>query len=99
MLAVRPIMEGLRQEERENNIRSTHISPGTVDTELHLTIHDPKRGEWTENLQRAIGLQASNVADAEASFTSTAETVIASFFQHLLRWTVGTKQLVTKLQS
>lgn len=33
--AVRAIMEGLRQEERENSIRSTLISPGTVDTELH----------------------------------------------------------------
>ncbi|MDF2911638.1 MAG: oxidoreductase, partial [Sporolactobacillus laevolacticus] len=31
--AVRAIMEGLRQEERENNIRTTIVSPGAVDTE------------------------------------------------------------------
>nr|WP_263326913.1 SDR family oxidoreductase [Neobacillus sp. Marseille-Q6967] len=76
--AVRAIMEGLRQEERENNIRSTLISPGTVDTELHLTINDPERREWTENLQRAIGLQSSDVADAVAYAISTPETVNVS---------------------
>lgn len=36
--AVRAIMEGLRQEERENGIKSTIISPGAVDTELSKTI-------------------------------------------------------------
>ena len=76
--AVRAIMEGLRQEERENNIRSTMISPGTVDTELHLTINDPKRREWTENIQRTIGLNSSDVADAVAYAISTPETVTVS---------------------
>ena len=36
--AVRAIMEGLRQELRENNIKSTIISPGAVQTELYQTI-------------------------------------------------------------
>ncbi len=72
--AVRAIMEGLRQEERENNIRSTLISPGTVATELHTTINDLERREWVENLQRTIGLQSSDVADA----ISTPETVAVS---------------------
>ena len=36
--AVRAIMEGLRQEQRENNIKSTIISPGAVQTELYQTI-------------------------------------------------------------
>ncbi len=40
------ISEGLRKEEFANNIRSTIISPGTVDTELHTTINDPKNREW-----------------------------------------------------
>lgn len=76
--AVRAIMEGLRQEERENNIRSTLISPGTVDTELHLTINDPERREWTENLQRKIGLKASDVADAVAYAISAPESATIS---------------------
>ncbi|MBS4218235.1 SDR family oxidoreductase [Bacillus sp. FJAT-49711] len=76
--AVRAIMEGLRQEERENNIRSTLISPGTVDTELHLTINDLERREWIEKLQRAIGLKSSDIADAVAYAISTPDTVTVS---------------------
>lgn len=76
--AVRAIMEGLRQEERKNNIRSTLISPGTVDTELHTTINNPKRREWVEDLQRTIGLQSSDIADAIAYAISTPETVAVS---------------------
>ncbi|MEI2464406.1 SDR family oxidoreductase [Niallia taxi] len=76
--AVRAIMEGLRQEERHNNIRSTLISPGTVDTELHTTINDIERRNWVENLQRTNGLQASDVAEAVAYAISTPETVAVS---------------------
>ncbi|MGJ4011554.1 SDR family oxidoreductase [Levilactobacillus brevis] len=36
--AVRAIMKGLRQEEKQNGIRSTIISPGAVRTELVNTI-------------------------------------------------------------
>ncbi|MCM3601697.1 SDR family oxidoreductase [Robertmurraya korlensis] len=73
--AVRAIMETLRQEERNNHIRSTLISPGTVNTELHLTISDSERREWIENLQREIGLKSSDVADAVAYAISTPNTV------------------------
>lgn len=38
--AVRAIMEGLRQEELSNGIRSTIISPGMVNTELFSTVGD-----------------------------------------------------------
>lgn len=38
--AVRAITEGLRKEESANNIRTTIISPGAVDTELPRTITD-----------------------------------------------------------
>lgn len=73
--AVHAIMEGLLLEERNNNIRSTLISPGTVDTELHLTISDPERREFIENLQSEIGLKATDVADAVAYAISTPENV------------------------
>ena len=39
--AVRVISEGLRQEVKPYNIRTTIISPGAVDTELPNTITDP----------------------------------------------------------
>lgn len=39
--AVRAIMEGLRQEEKDNGIRSTIVSPGAVKTELVNTIGNP----------------------------------------------------------
>ena len=39
--AVRVISEGLRQEVKPYNIRTTTISPGAVDTELPNTITDP----------------------------------------------------------
>jgi NADP-dependent 3-hydroxy acid dehydrogenase YdfG len=39
--AVRVISEGLRQEVKPYNIRTTIISPGAVDTELPGTITDP----------------------------------------------------------
>lgn len=38
--AVRAIMEGLRQEEQTNGIRSTIISPGMVASELFSTVGD-----------------------------------------------------------
>ncbi|MDR4947138.1 SDR family oxidoreductase [Neobacillus cucumis] len=76
--AVRAIMETLRQEERKNKIRSTLISPGTVDTELHTTINNPKRRKWIENLQHSIGLKSEDVADAVAYAISTPDTVNVS---------------------
>lgn len=62
--AVRSIMEALRQEERNNNIRTTVISPGTVHTELHNTISDPARRQWTLEIQENIGLTSEDVADS-----------------------------------
>lgn len=75
--AVRAIMEGLRQEERENNIRTTIISPGAVDTELYKTINDPKAREWVKNNQRTpgFGLTSEEVADAVAYAIGTPESV------------------------
>lgn len=78
--AVRAIMEGLRQEERENNIRSTIISPGLVDTELYTTINDPVNREKLKNIAKiaGIGLKPSDIADAVAYAIGTLETVAVS---------------------
>ena len=40
--AVRAIIEGLRQEELKNHIKTTLVAPGMVDTELYKTIADPQ---------------------------------------------------------
>lgn len=78
--AVRAIMEGLRQEERESNIRSTIISPGLVNTELYKTISDK---EFGESLRKAseipgIGLSADDVAEAVLYAVGTPSTVAVS---------------------
>ncbi|MFD1774840.1 SDR family oxidoreductase [Paenibacillus rhizophilus] len=80
--AVRAIMEGLRQEERESNIRSTIISPGAVSTELYTTINDPENREWVKDLMskgaEGLSLKSSDIADAVAYAISTPETVAVS---------------------
>lgn len=62
--AVRAIMEGLRQEQLENNIKSTIISPGTTDTELYQSIADKSASNNILNLQKEIGMQATDIAKA-----------------------------------
>ncbi|PAK41364.1 SDR family oxidoreductase [Priestia megaterium] len=75
--AVRAIMEGLRQEERENNIRSTVISPGSVMTELYKTTNDPAFIEMVENLpaDNDLAIQAGDIANAVAYAISTPDSV------------------------
>jgi NADP-dependent 3-hydroxy acid dehydrogenase YdfG len=78
--AVRAIMEGLRQEERETSIRSTMISPGAVDTELYDTINDPELQEASRKSARTegYGIKSEDVAEAVAYAISTPETVSIS---------------------
>lgn len=53
--AVRAITEGLRQEEAENNIRTTIISPGAIKTELPDSITDDEiRESMGETLGAAV---------------------------------------------
>ncbi|WP_410768751.1 SDR family oxidoreductase [Fontibacillus sp. BL9] len=75
--AVRAIMEGLRQEEHENNIRTTMISPGTVDTELPNTIKDPQVVQaLKENASKeGYGLRSEDIADAVAYAINIPESV------------------------
>lgn len=62
--ALRAIMEGIRQEERENNIKSTLISPGAVRTELYKTVQDKAASEALFKLQAEAGLDSEDVAEA-----------------------------------
>jgi NADP-dependent 3-hydroxy acid dehydrogenase YdfG len=59
--AVRVISEGLRQEVKPYNIRSTVISPGAVATELPNTITDPAIAERIRNLYQ-IAVPADSFA-------------------------------------
>lgn len=64
--AVRAIMEGLRQEELKNHIRSTIISPGAIKTNLYTTTSDQHVAEdlvksWN---QPDNSLSADDVASA-----------------------------------
>ncbi|RXN54101.1 SDR family oxidoreductase [Enterococcus faecalis] len=61
--AVRAIMEGLRQEQR-NNIKSTIISPGAVQTELYQTISNRVVAETLHLEQLSWVLKAEDIAQA-----------------------------------
>jgi NADP-dependent 3-hydroxy acid dehydrogenase YdfG len=53
--AVRAITEGVRMEEASNNIRTTIISPGTIQTELAGTISGKDVKDWVvENMKIGI---------------------------------------------
>ena len=69
--AVRAIMEGLRQEHREDGIKSTIISPGAVATELYKTISDKEAGEALYKHQLESGLKAEDIATAVAYVIDT----------------------------
>lgn len=62
--AIQAIMDGLRQEQAANHIKTTMISPGAVNTELFSTISDPKRREAVESDEKNNGLSATDVANA-----------------------------------
>ena len=76
--AVRAIMEGLRQEQLENNIKSTIISPGAVQTELYNTISDKKVALELHESQKEWGLSAEDIAQAVAYVINTPERVSVS---------------------
>ncbi|WP_428911710.1 SDR family oxidoreductase [Niallia sp. Krafla_26] len=63
--AVRAIMEGLRKEEFKNNIRTTIISPGAVNTELTETITDTHLKEAFDKIYQGA-IEADNIARAIA---------------------------------
>lgn len=65
--AVRAITEGLRQElSPTSNIKTTIISPGTVETELRNTITDDDAREMLKNRisEQKKSLESVNIAEA-----------------------------------
>jgi NADP-dependent 3-hydroxy acid dehydrogenase YdfG len=64
--AVRVISEGLRQEVKRYNIRTTVISPGAVDTELPDSVGDPEVAPNIRRMYDEIAIPADSFARAVA---------------------------------
>lgn len=64
--AVRAIMEGLRQEQHRNGIRTTLISPGAVNTELYQSIGNPQNRRLEIETENKIGMNPLTIAQAVA---------------------------------
>ena len=64
--AVRALSEGLRQEVKPYNIRTTVISTGAVATELLNSITEPDVAEAVRNRTAAIAVPADSFARAVA---------------------------------
>ena len=64
--AVRAISEGLRKEEAGNNIRSTIISPGAVQSELINLITDMDLKPGIDKLYEDVAIDAESIARAIA---------------------------------
>jgi NADP-dependent 3-hydroxy acid dehydrogenase YdfG len=68
--AVRALSEGLRQEVKPGNIRTTVISPGAVATELPNTVTDPDVAERVNKLYAEVAIPADSFAWAVVYATS-----------------------------
>jgi NADP-dependent 3-hydroxy acid dehydrogenase YdfG len=64
--AVRAISEGLRQEVKPYNLRTTVISPGAVATELPNSVTEPDDAENIRNFYDKYAIQADSFAQAVA---------------------------------
>jgi NADP-dependent 3-hydroxy acid dehydrogenase YdfG len=73
--AVRVISEGLRQEVKPYNIRTTVISPGAVDTELPDTITDPDVAVAMRKFYDDMAIPADSFARAVVFAMSQPEDV------------------------
>jgi NADP-dependent 3-hydroxy acid dehydrogenase YdfG len=62
--AVRVISEGLRQEVKPYNIRTTVISPGAVATELPNSITEPDVAENIQKFYEEFAIPAESFAQA-----------------------------------
>ncbi|HWX60058.1 SDR family oxidoreductase [Bradyrhizobium sp.] len=62
--AVRALSEGLRQEVKPYNIRTTVISPGAVATELPDSVSDPDAAARIEKFYADVAIPASSFARA-----------------------------------
>jgi NADP-dependent 3-hydroxy acid dehydrogenase YdfG len=73
--AVRAISEGLRQEVKPYNLRTTIISPGAVATELLNTVAEPDESERIRNYFNKYAISADSFARAVAFAISQPEEV------------------------
>ncbi len=73
--AVRVISEGLRQEVKPYNIRTTVISPGAVATELPDSITEPDVAENVRELYERVAISADSFANMVAFAMSQPEDV------------------------
>ena len=73
--AVRALSEGLRQEVKPYNIRTTVISPGAVATELPNSITDPDAGARIKTFYSQVAVPAESFARAVAFAISQPEEV------------------------
>ena len=64
--AVRALSEGLRQEVKPYNIRTTVISPGAVATELPNSVTDPEAAERIRTFYKQTAIPAASFARAVA---------------------------------
>ncbi len=64
--AVRVISEGLRQDVKLYDIRTTVISPGAVVTELPNSVTEPDVAEGVKNFYKDVAIPAESFAQAVA---------------------------------
>lgn len=64
--AVRALSEGLRQETKPWNIRTTIVSPGAVDTELQGGVTEPDIARGMRDFYEAVAIPAGSFARAVA---------------------------------
>jgi NADP-dependent 3-hydroxy acid dehydrogenase YdfG len=73
--AVRALSEGLRQEVKPYDIRTTVISPGAVATELPNSITEPDVAEDIHKFYETFAIPAESFAQAVAFAVSQPEEV------------------------
>lgn len=77
--AVRAIMEGLRQEHKMDNIKSTIISPGNVATDLYKSIQSESAKQAELDFRKTIdSLTAEDIATAVAYAIETPDRMSVS---------------------
>ncbi|WP_443090990.1 SDR family oxidoreductase [Basfia succiniciproducens] len=60
--AARIVMEGLRQEVKPYNIRTTTLCPGSVATELGNSISNPELKAWVDGFTKEHAMRADSYA-------------------------------------
>jgi len=73
--AIRALSEGLRQEVKPYNIRTTVISPGAVATELPDSVTDPDASKRIRTFYEQVAVPADSFARAVAFAMSQPEDV------------------------